>query len=343
MRSMARAAALFCSTLLLATPAHAAASDPFATCAKPAYPLSSLRNEESGTVTLSFKIGPAGTVLDSKVLRSSGFPLLDAAARDGLARCTFPPPKRGKDAWMPVQYVWTLAGPTKEELAAELAALIAGEAKGDPKATGGLGIQTLYGYGVKRDPERGLQLLQKAGELGYFPAYEVLGNYKLGGFNTERNVPEGERWHRLAASQGWARSQATLGRLLIRGDGVPARRDEGMAWLRKAAEQGDALGQSYLGKELLTLAGDEGDTSEAIAWLTKAAVQDEREAQASLGQVYRYGLGVKVDYVQAAEWLAKGARGGNHDARTALESMYAAGQAVRPVPLAAAKEPLKGK
>eukprot|EP01030_Chromulinospumella_sphaerica_P011108 gene11108-10909_t len=54
------------------------------TCAKPEYPKSSLRNEETGVTTVSFLIGVDGSVMESKVTKSSGFRDLDKAAQNAL-------------------------------------------------------------------------------------------------------------------------------------------------------------------------------------------------------------------------------------------------------------------
>jgi protein TonB len=81
------------------------------TCAKPDYPKSSARNEETGTVTLSFLIGVDGRVADSKITKSSGFRDLDKAAVNGISKCKFKPGMvdgKPEQAWMQMQYVWTL-------------------------------------------------------------------------------------------------------------------------------------------------------------------------------------------------------------------------------------------
>jgi protein TonB len=83
----------------------------FNTCAKPDWPKASLRNEETGTVTLSFLIGTDGRVADSKIVKSSGFRDLDKAAIVGISKCRFKPGMndgKPEQAWMQMQYVWTL-------------------------------------------------------------------------------------------------------------------------------------------------------------------------------------------------------------------------------------------
>lgn len=94
-----------------ARPSRTAAVADFNTCAKPEYPKSSLRNEETGISTISFLIGVDGHVMDSKLTKSSGFRDLDRAAQLALGKCRFKPATvdgKPEQAWVPVQYVWTL-------------------------------------------------------------------------------------------------------------------------------------------------------------------------------------------------------------------------------------------
>jgi protein TonB len=83
----------------------------FGTCAKPDYPKSSLRNEETGVSTMLFLIGVDGRVAEAKIQKSSGFRELDKAAIAALSKCTFKPGTvdgKAEQSWAPVQYVWTL-------------------------------------------------------------------------------------------------------------------------------------------------------------------------------------------------------------------------------------------
>lgn len=105
---------------LLATPGFAetpvAPAKPLATgtpimpCPKPLWPKVSLRKSEQGTVTMELLIAPSGEVRESRVSKSSGFPLLDAAALEATAKCKFEPVlENGKAvaAWIATEYVWT--------------------------------------------------------------------------------------------------------------------------------------------------------------------------------------------------------------------------------------------
>jgi TonB family protein len=83
----------------------------FSTCQKPVWPAADLQAEHTGAVTLAFLIGADGMVIDSNVIKSSGYPGLDEAAQVGIAKCQFKPAtvdSKPVMEWMHMQYVWTL-------------------------------------------------------------------------------------------------------------------------------------------------------------------------------------------------------------------------------------------
>lgn len=80
-------------------------------CDKPEYPAASLRAQETGLVLLAFLIDVDGSVLESKVERSSGFRRLDEAARNALGLCRFRPATtdgKAERAWAKIEYVWKI-------------------------------------------------------------------------------------------------------------------------------------------------------------------------------------------------------------------------------------------
>jgi len=92
-------------------PARTAAVVDASACEKPDYPAASLRAQEVGIVALSFLIGADGSVLDSRVERSSGFRRLDEAARKGLGLCRFKPATvngKPEQAWARIEYEWKI-------------------------------------------------------------------------------------------------------------------------------------------------------------------------------------------------------------------------------------------
>jgi len=75
------------------------------------YPKASLMNEEQGTVSMSFLVNPDGSVVDSKVEKSSGYRNLDKAAVKAISACKFKPGQKDgalAQTWTKVDYVWTL-------------------------------------------------------------------------------------------------------------------------------------------------------------------------------------------------------------------------------------------
>lgn len=94
-----------------AQPVRTAAVVEASACEKPNYPASSLRNQEEGTVMLSFLIGVDGKVVDAKVEKSSGYRELDKAARLALSLCKFKPGTvngKPEQSWTQMQYTWKL-------------------------------------------------------------------------------------------------------------------------------------------------------------------------------------------------------------------------------------------
>lgn len=77
----------------------------------PQYPRASILAEEAGTVRLRFAIGTDGKLLSVEVLISSGHPLLDQAAVDGLSTCKFKPAMRNGspvESTFTADYRWKL-------------------------------------------------------------------------------------------------------------------------------------------------------------------------------------------------------------------------------------------
>jgi protein TonB len=78
---------------------------------KAEYPKASLMNEEQGTVSMSFLVAADGSVVESKLEKTSGFKNLDKAAMKAISACKFKPgTKDGAPAqtWTKVDYAWKL-------------------------------------------------------------------------------------------------------------------------------------------------------------------------------------------------------------------------------------------
>lgn len=80
-------------------------------CARPVYPPEALQARMSGVSMMAFLVGSDGKVRETRLLKSSGYTILDQAAEAALRLCRFKPAvKNGHTvaAWQPVQYAWSL-------------------------------------------------------------------------------------------------------------------------------------------------------------------------------------------------------------------------------------------
>ncbi|MEC5163150.1 protein TonB [Janthinobacterium sp. CG_S6] len=103
-------AALLVSLSCAASAADTSASFDSKNC-KADYPKASLMNEEQGTVSMMFLVAADGSVVESKLEKTSGFKNLDKAALKALSACKFKPgSKDGKadQSWTKVDYAWKL-------------------------------------------------------------------------------------------------------------------------------------------------------------------------------------------------------------------------------------------
>ncbi|WP_229505056.1 TonB family protein [Massilia mucilaginosa] len=310
----------------------------FATCAKPLYPPEALRQEQQGTVTLSFLIGTDGAVKASKIVKSSGFALLDKAASDGIGRCKFTATRvdgQPVQSWMQMQYVWTLGGPDPARAAADLALAVAGAERGDPAYQHQLGLIHINASGLERKPREAMTLWRKAAEQGYMPAQLSLAMGLRIGLAGQPDEALAMDWYRKAADLGSAQGQHDLATMLLRRDGAgdrAAARD----WLRKAAARGYAHSQASYGSMLMQERTPES-IEEGLALVRKAVAQQHAGGQLALARAYQAGHGVERDEAQAADLYEKAALNGSKAAQKALAELYEHGTGVAADPVKAAQ------
>jgi len=172
-------------------------------CYKPEYPKLSLRANEEGVAIVAFLIHADGTVGDSVVLVSTGFPALDRETREALTKCVFKPAtNNGKpiEVWQPVQYFWSIEGNPGMVYAKHVAAVAA--RKGDANALYRLSILLNAAPKSDADRENAVVLLKSAAERGAAAAQYELGRRYEKGDKMEANLEEAMRWYEKAAAQG---------------------------------------------------------------------------------------------------------------------------------------------
>ena len=295
----------------------------FNTCTKPVWPQKSLRYEEQGTVTLGFLIAADGRVSESKIIKSSGFPLLDISAKDAIALCKFKPALQdGKpvQAWMQMQYVWTLedsAAPTPDQLRE----LQAGAERGDTEAEVVLAKLYMVDDKTKKNLPEARRLLRNAAAKNHAGAQYSLGLMATGAFDSPVDLAKAVKLFRQAAEQGHKEAQHMLGMFLLNGRGVSKDADGAMMWFRKAAAQGHMGSAGRLGSMLAAKERSPDDIAEGIALLRRGAAAYDAHAQYALGHCYEIGLGVGQDAAQAMALYKLAALAGHPAARQAVAEM----------------------
>lgn len=292
------------------------------TCAKPEWPKEALRKGQTGTVTLAFLIGLDGTVLESRVEKSSGHAQLDLAAQDGLAKCAFTPPSsvgRTEPTWTKMQYVWTIQ-PTKTpaQLKAGFEKDQSLAAQGDTEAMYRLSNAYANGQGTERDKEAATHWLRQSAEQGYSPAQEALGHALIMGNRAERKPEEGWVWLEKAAAQGRADAQMFLGMSLLSGQGREQDPARGRELLEKSIAQGNAMAMGLLGAWLVH---DGGEPQQGLKLLEEAADKQDRFAQFTLGEALEKGELLPQDNSRALALYNRSAAGGYLPAARALSRL----------------------
>jgi TonB family protein len=172
-------------------------------CHKPEYPKLSLRENEEGVAIVAFLVHADGTVGDSVVLVSTGFPALDRETQEALAKCAFKPAtENGKpvEVWQPVTYTWSIDDNPGMVYARHVAAVAA--RKGDANALYRLSVLLNKAPKSDADRENAVVLLKTAAERGAAAAQYELGRRYEKGDKMEANLEEAMRWYEKAAAQG---------------------------------------------------------------------------------------------------------------------------------------------
>ena len=155
----------------------------------------------------------------------------------------------------------------------------------------------------KMDPEK---YLERAADLGYHEALFILGtNYLFGVNNVERDEKRGVEMLQKAAELGNANAQNGLGVCYYIGRGVEQDYTKAAKWVKAAADQGNTQGMSSLGECYYYGRGVEQDYDKAFALFKKA--EDCRAAQYFLSECYFYGHGVEQDFQKADKYRASAA------------------------------------
>ena len=153
------------------------------------------------------------------------------------------------------------------------------------------------------DPEKAVNLLMEAAELGCDVAKYRLGKMFLRGEDVSQNVDYALRWLEDAVADGNQYAEYLLGKTLICGEDVEQDLPYGEKLLKRSADQGNryakyTLGKAYLDGQLLLQ-----DIPEAIRLLTESADSGFAPAQYWLGKLLYQGEVIPQDLERALSYL----------------------------------------
>ena len=153
------------------------------------------------------------------------------------------------------------------------------------------------------DPEKAVNLLMEAAELGCDVAKYRLGKMFLRGEDVSQNVDYALRWLEDAVADGNQYAEYLLGKTLICGEDVEQDLPYGEKLLKRSADQGNryakyTLGKAYLDGQLLLQ-----DIPEAIRLLTESADSGFAPAQYRLGKLLYQGEVIPQDLERAIGYL----------------------------------------
>lgn len=294
-------------------------------CTLPSWPLASLRALETGTTTAGFLVGEDGTLQETRIIGSSGFPDLDRASTEALGRCKFNAATvDGKPtaAWGRIFYRWTLANTGMRE--AELAAMERRARQGSAKDQLALGKLYLSGRAGKRNIESGADWMRRAAGQGLADAQVALALTMMPTSQINDVPAESVALLVKAAAQNHATAQFLLARIYIK-EGNPG---QGQPLLDQAVAQHYAPAMSLAGTQLLD-SGRDDDLPRAIALLQQAAAKGDKNAHWMLAECYTNGRGVARSDEVAVSHLQQAALGPIAPAQQALARAYETGTGIK--------------
>lgn len=177
-----------------------------------------------------------------------------------------------------------------------------------------LGVNLLYGTGVKADPSEGRKWLLRAADHGVPGAMRVLGLAYLRGIGGGPvDVGQAETWLRRGALKGDTESMVLLADMHAGKLAQVPNQAEAILWYATATDQGHPRAITALAMAHISGDGVQKDPARALE-LLKSAADKHVEARFQLGLCYLLGRGVPIDAATAAEHLLKAAERKHPDA-----------------------------
>ncbi len=103
-----------------------------------------------------------------------------------------------------------------------------------------LGMNHFYGNFVPKDVNRGIYILELAGEQGSLKAQLNLARAYMRGYKIRKNTKKAFYWATKAALQNNSEAQLYLGEMYLKGKGTRKDIKKGISWILKSKNQGYA-------------------------------------------------------------------------------------------------------
>ncbi len=205
----------------------------------------------------------------------------------------------------------------------EIDGLRAAADKGNPVAQNNLGVRTLAGEGVKRDPARTVALYRAAAEQGLATAQSNLAYLYWNGDHIEKDPAQAIAWARKAADQNYGAALFLVARAHETGLGASKNLAEAVSWYRRAVEQDNPAAMNNLAVLYSNGDGVEQDSEAALQLYRKASDAGYALASQNLGTLYWRGKHVAIDLDQAERYLEKAIADGSRTAAEKLDALRA--------------------
>ena len=197
--------------------------------------------------------------------------------------------------------------------------------QGHPGALYNLGWCYADGEGVKQNTAQAFKLWLQAAEKGDSAAQLNCARCYRDGRETERNMKEAIKWYRKAADAGMPRAMFELAQILLtEKEKEKENTKEVLKWLTIAADEAEMPeAQVLLGLYLMVPESEFFNPQDAVRRFTAAANKDHPVAQYMLGVIYYEGMGVEPDRNKAIDLLQTAADNNLPEAQAYLEQVKA--------------------
>lgn len=182
-----------------------------------------------------------------------------------------------------------------------------------------------YGYGVKKDRDTAVSILNKAAAQGYATAYTLLGIYYI---EEEKDNQKGLEYLVHAVEKKDGEAAYYIGKLYDEGKYVEKNEYYAVSYYSDGARFGNANAQYKIGVKMLK-SGDKSNYGKGISYLKKAAGAGHLQSCVELSRLYAtsndFVKDSKRDYIY---YLTCAANGGDSESQSILAGYYRTGNIV---------------